>query len=118
KLKFLIPSSLLISSPTPLKTIMPDPPKFSEAIKMTLDQFTKHLSKPHYLSSLLLLQKSQLHLKIKLLSEINPKEKEPLSREKVMAQLKEMKRLADLKAEKKKSEKFLKKILNPTTIRA
>ncbi|GJW82356.1 hypothetical protein Tco_0146331 [Tanacetum coccineum] len=45
KLKFLIPSSLLISSPTPLKTIMPDPPKFSEAIKMTLDQFTKHLSK-------------------------------------------------------------------------
>ncbi|GKB26652.1 hypothetical protein Tco_0866053 [Tanacetum coccineum] len=36
----------------------------------------------------------------------------------VMAQLKEMKRLADLKAEKEKSEKSLKKILNPATIRA
>ncbi|GKF19653.1 hypothetical protein Tco_0068291 [Tanacetum coccineum] len=44
KLKFLIPSSL-IPSPTPLKSIMLDPPKFTEAIKMTLDQFTKHLSK-------------------------------------------------------------------------
>ncbi|GJQ98090.1 hypothetical protein Tco_0009229 [Tanacetum coccineum] len=44
--------------------------------------------------------------------------KEPLSQEKVMAQLKEMKRLADLKAKKEKSEKFLKKILNPATIRA
>nr|GEX91345.1 hypothetical protein [Tanacetum cinerariifolium] len=41
-----------------------------------------------------------------------------LSNEDVMAQVKEMKRLADLKAEKKKSEKSLKKILNPTTIRA
>ncbi|GJU28924.1 hypothetical protein Tco_1172513 [Tanacetum coccineum] len=36
----------------------------------------------------------------------------------VMAQLKEMKRLADLKAEKEKLEKSLKKILNPATIRA
>ncbi|GJY15707.1 hypothetical protein Tco_0386129 [Tanacetum coccineum] len=44
--------------------------------------------------------------------------KGPLSQEKVMAQLKEMKRLADLKAEKEKSEKYLKKILNPATIRA
>ncbi|GJS32753.1 hypothetical protein Tco_0531135 [Tanacetum coccineum] len=35
-----------------------------------------------------------------------------------MAQLKEMKRLADLKAEKEKSKKLLKKILNPATIRA
>ncbi|GKC97435.1 hypothetical protein Tco_1167710 [Tanacetum coccineum] len=40
------------------------------------------------------------------------------SDEKVMAQLKEMKRLADLKAEKEKSKKLLKKILNPATIRA
>ncbi|GKE76511.1 hypothetical protein Tco_1542631 [Tanacetum coccineum] len=40
------------------------------------------------------------------------------SNEKVMAQLKEMKRLADLKAEKEKSKKLLKKILNPATIRA
>ncbi|GKF39698.1 hypothetical protein Tco_0119759, partial [Tanacetum coccineum] len=43
KLKFLISSSL-IPSPTPLKSIMPDPLKVTEAIKMTLDQFTKHLS--------------------------------------------------------------------------
>ncbi|GJX37573.1 hypothetical protein Tco_0250876 [Tanacetum coccineum] len=35
----------------------------------------------------------------------------------IMAQLKEMKRLADLKAEKEKSEKSLHKILNPATIR-
>ncbi|GKE48162.1 hypothetical protein Tco_1479420 [Tanacetum coccineum] len=41
-----------------------------------------------------------------------------LTQEDVMAQLKEMKRLADLKVEKEKSEKSLKKILNPTTIRA
>ncbi|GKC41334.1 hypothetical protein Tco_1059056 [Tanacetum coccineum] len=41
-----------------------------------------------------------------------------LTQEDVMTQLKEMKRLADLKAEKDKSEKSLKKILNPATIRA
>ncbi|GKF88178.1 hypothetical protein Tco_0259055, partial [Tanacetum coccineum] len=44
KLKFLIPSSS-IPSPTPLKSIMPEPPKVTEASKMTLDQFTEHLSK-------------------------------------------------------------------------
>ncbi|GJR32430.1 hypothetical protein Tco_1108662 [Tanacetum coccineum] len=44
KLKFLTPSSS-IPSPTPLKSIMPEPPKVIEAIKMTLDQFTEHLSK-------------------------------------------------------------------------
>ncbi|GJX91963.1 hypothetical protein Tco_0345289 [Tanacetum coccineum] len=41
-----------------------------------------------------------------------------LTNEDVMAQVKEMKRVDDLKAEKKKSEKFLQKILNPATIRA
>ncbi|GKD28360.1 hypothetical protein Tco_1239138 [Tanacetum coccineum] len=41
-----------------------------------------------------------------------------LTQEDVMAHLKEMKRLADLKVEKEKSEKSLKKILNPATIRA
>ncbi|GJZ47027.1 hypothetical protein Tco_0600859 [Tanacetum coccineum] len=41
-----------------------------------------------------------------------------LTHEDVMDQLKEMKRLADLKAEKEKSEKSLKEILNPATIRA
>nr|GEV11879.1 hypothetical protein [Tanacetum cinerariifolium] len=43
KLKFLIPSSS-IPSPTPLKSIMPGP-QLTEAIKMTLDQFTEHPSK-------------------------------------------------------------------------
>nr|GFD39765.1 hypothetical protein [Tanacetum cinerariifolium] len=64
-------------------------------------------------SSILLLQESQLHQEIQLLSKMNLKGKED-----VMAQLKEMKRLADLKVEKEKSEKYLKKILNPATIRA
>nr|GEV56489.1 retrovirus-related Pol polyprotein from transposon TNT 1-94 [Tanacetum cinerariifolium] len=41
-----------------------------------------------------------------------------LSQEDFMAQLKEMKRLADLKEREKKSEEELKKILNPTTIKA
>ncbi|GJS45142.1 hypothetical protein Tco_0595263 [Tanacetum coccineum] len=41
-----------------------------------------------------------------------------LSQEDIMAQVKEMKRLADLKAEKEKFEKSLKEILNPATIRA
>ncbi|GKC97817.1 hypothetical protein Tco_1168092, partial [Tanacetum coccineum] len=144
KLKFLIPSSS-ISSPTPLKTIMPDPPKFSKAIKMTLDQFIKHLSKTT--SSIFsstppkepTLPKDQIPLRDKSkgksittedpLKDIMPFmeeggpapkisslksfviPKEPLSKEKVMAQLKEIKRLAYLKAEKDKSEKFLKKIL-------
>ncbi|GKF36912.1 hypothetical protein Tco_0113670 [Tanacetum coccineum] len=42
----------------------------------------------------------------------------PMSQEDVMAQLKEMRSLADLKAEKEKSKKLLKKILNLATIRA
>ncbi|GKC13098.1 hypothetical protein Tco_1009880 [Tanacetum coccineum] len=41
-----------------------------------------------------------------------------LSQEKFMAQLKEMKRLADLKEHGKKSEEELKKLLNPATIKA
>ncbi|GJY57531.1 hypothetical protein Tco_0456646 [Tanacetum coccineum] len=44
KLKFLIPSSS-IPSPTPLKSIMPEPPEYTEVVKMTLAQFTEHLSK-------------------------------------------------------------------------
>nr|GEY01311.1 hypothetical protein [Tanacetum cinerariifolium] len=44
KLKFLIPPSL-IPSPTPLKSIIPKPLKVTEVSKMTLDQFTEHLSK-------------------------------------------------------------------------
>ncbi|GKE63606.1 hypothetical protein Tco_1513973, partial [Tanacetum coccineum] len=41
-----------------------------------------------------------------------------LSQEKFMAQLKEMKRLADLKEREKKSEEELKKFLNPATFKA
>nr|GEV75580.1 hypothetical protein [Tanacetum cinerariifolium] len=41
-----------------------------------------------------------------------------LTNEDVMAQVKEMKRLANLKAEKEKSEKSLQKTMNPATIRA
>ncbi|GJU30657.1 hypothetical protein Tco_1174246 [Tanacetum coccineum] len=41
-----------------------------------------------------------------------------LSQEKFMAQLKEMKRLADLKEQEKKSEEELKILLNPATLRA
>ncbi|GKA02328.1 hypothetical protein Tco_0674993 [Tanacetum coccineum] len=41
-----------------------------------------------------------------------------LTNEDIMAQVKEMKRLADLKAEKEKSEKSLQKIMNPATIGA
>ncbi|GJU15069.1 hypothetical protein Tco_1143035 [Tanacetum coccineum] len=41
-----------------------------------------------------------------------------LSQEKFMAQLKELKRLSDMKEQEKKSEEELKKILNPATIKA
>ncbi|GKB07765.1 hypothetical protein Tco_0836049 [Tanacetum coccineum] len=41
-----------------------------------------------------------------------------LSQEKFMAQLKEMKRLVDLKEQEKKSEEELKKLLNPATLNA
>ncbi|GJY89983.1 hypothetical protein Tco_0505179 [Tanacetum coccineum] len=41
-----------------------------------------------------------------------------LSQEKFMDQLKEMKRLADLKEQEKKSEEELKKLLNPATFKA
>ncbi|GKC28532.1 hypothetical protein Tco_1035826, partial [Tanacetum coccineum] len=44
--------------------------------------------------------------------------KGPLSQEKVMDPLKEMKRLADLKEHEKKSEEELKKMLNPATLKA
>ncbi|GKG00522.1 hypothetical protein Tco_0302212, partial [Tanacetum coccineum] len=41
-----------------------------------------------------------------------------LSQEDLMAQLKEMKRLTDLKAKKEESEKVLIKLMNPTTVKA
>ncbi|GKE08438.1 hypothetical protein Tco_1411989, partial [Tanacetum coccineum] len=90
------PSS--IPSPTPLKSIMLDPPKVTEAIKMTLDQFTEHL-----IYHALYERRGSAPKISSLKSFVIPKE--PLSQEKLMAQLKEMKRLTDLKAEKEKSEK-------------
>ncbi|GJV48728.1 hypothetical protein Tco_1438940 [Tanacetum coccineum] len=150
KLKFLISTSS-IPSPTPLKSLMPDPPKYTDAIKMTLAQFTKHLTKttssifsptppreptlprdptPHRDET-----KGKGIAIEDLLKDIMPFMEErgstpkipnfksfvipegPLIQEDIMAQLKEMKRLADLKAEKEKSKKSLKKILNPATIR-
>ncbi|GKA01868.1 hypothetical protein Tco_0674533, partial [Tanacetum coccineum] len=119
KLKFLIPSSS-IPSPTPLKSIMPDPSKFTETIKMTLDQFTKHLSKttssifsPTPLRELTL-PKDQTPPRDK-----SKGKKGPMSQEDVNSQLKEMRSLVDLKAEKEKSEESLKKLLkNSATIRA
>ncbi|GKD26577.1 hypothetical protein Tco_1232791 [Tanacetum coccineum] len=76
------------------------PSLLSEALKNTLPQLIPDSIKQSVLESI--------------------KEKLPLfvAQEDVMAQLKEMKILADLKAEKEKSEKSWKKILNPATIRA
>ncbi|GKG48872.1 hypothetical protein Tco_0513019, partial [Tanacetum coccineum] len=52
KLKFLIPSSS-IPSPTPLKSIMPEPPRYTEAVKMTLLNSLNISPRPHHPSSLL-----------------------------------------------------------------
>ncbi|GJQ92852.1 hypothetical protein Tco_0003991 [Tanacetum coccineum] len=126
KLKFLIPPSS-IPSPTPLKSIMPEPPKVTEAIKMTLDQFTKHLSKttssifshtpPRELTPLRDESKGKGIATEEPLKDIMPFLKEgclvlkisslksfvtlkgPLSQEKIMAQLKEMKRLISFRAD-------------------
>ncbi|GJW29726.1 hypothetical protein Tco_0046601, partial [Tanacetum coccineum] len=45
KLKFLIPTSSSIPSPTPLNSIMPKPIQKLNATKMIIEQFTKHLNK-------------------------------------------------------------------------
>ncbi|GJX37572.1 retrovirus-related pol polyprotein from transposon TNT 1-94 [Tanacetum coccineum] len=45
KLKFLIPTSSSILSPTPLKSILPEPIPKPNTTKMTIDQFTEHLNK-------------------------------------------------------------------------
>nr|GEW42542.1 hypothetical protein [Tanacetum cinerariifolium] len=116
--------------------------KSSEAdvSKMTIEQFTEHLTKTT--SSIYSSSPPRDESKRKgiaaeePLKEIMPymeeegsKSKMPnlmsfsmpdgrMTNEDVMAQLKEMKRSADLKAEKEKSEQSLKKIMNPATIRA
>nr|GFB96301.1 hypothetical protein [Tanacetum cinerariifolium] len=107
KLKFLIPPSL-IPSPTPLKSIIPKPLKVTEVSKMTLDQFTEHLSKNQLIHILSYSSKST-----NTLQRFRQKKRVgPLSQEEFDAQIKEMKRLADLKAKKEKSKQKLKKMFN------
>nr|GEV56798.1 hypothetical protein [Tanacetum cinerariifolium] len=146
KLKFLIPS-LSIPSPTPLKSIMPEPPKATDAIKVTMDEFTKHLSKTT--SSIfsptppreptpprdsakgkeVAITEEQVNKLVSYQEEgcSNPKMPKikssttsvgPLSQEEFNAQIKEMKMLADLKAEKEKSEQELRKKFNQATLKA
>ncbi|GJU58899.1 hypothetical protein Tco_1236665 [Tanacetum coccineum] len=152
KLKFLIPTPSLILSPTPLKSIVPEPTQKPDATKMMIKQITEHLSKttssifsPTPPRELTLPRdptpprdesKGKGIATEELLKEIMPFMEEggsvpkipslksfvipegELTNEDVMAQLKEMKRLSDLKVEKEKSEKSLQKIMNPATIRA
>ncbi|GJU64091.1 putative reverse transcriptase domain-containing protein [Tanacetum coccineum] len=152
KMKFLLltPSSIL--SPTPLNSILPIPVQKPDAITMTIEQFTKHLSKttssifsptpPRELTSPRdltpprdeskwngIATKEPLKEIMPFIEEGGSVTKMPnfmpfstpdgqMTNDDVMAQLKEIKRLADLKAEKEKFEKSLKKILNPATIKA
>nr|GEW59597.1 hypothetical protein [Tanacetum cinerariifolium] len=151
KLNFLISSSS-IPSPTPLKSIMPEPPKVTEANKITLDQFTKHLNKttssiisPTPLRDLtpakeptpprdftkgkeVTITEEQVNKLFSYQEEggSNPKMPKiksfttlvgPLFQEEFNAQIKEIKMLADLKAEKEKSEQEL-KMFNQATLKA
>ncbi|GJX52601.1 hypothetical protein Tco_0280970 [Tanacetum coccineum] len=150
KIKFSIPTSSLIPSPTPLKSIMPESFQKPDTTKMTMDQFIEHLTKTT--SSFFspappkeqklprdptpprdeskgkgIATEDPLKDIMPFIEEGDSAPKIPsfklfvilegqLIQEDVMAQLKEMKILVDLKAEKEKSEKSLKKILNPATI--
>ncbi|GKA23960.1 hypothetical protein Tco_0709993 [Tanacetum coccineum] len=152
KLKFLIPTSSSILSPTTLNLVQPEPIQKPEVTKMTFEQFFKHLTKttlsilsPTPPRELTLLRdptpprdesKGKGIATEEPLKDVMPFMEEggsipkilifksfvilkgQLTQEDVMAQLKEMKRLAGLKAEKEKSEKSLQKIMNHATIRA
>ncbi|GKA14807.1 hypothetical protein Tco_0694453 [Tanacetum coccineum] len=90
KLNFSIPS------PTPLKLIMPkEPTPPRDPTPLRDESKGKGIATEYLLKDIM-----------------------SFMEEDVMAQLKEMKILADLKAEKEKSEKSWKKILNPATIKA
>nr|GEV88377.1 retrovirus-related Pol polyprotein from transposon TNT 1-94 [Tanacetum cinerariifolium] len=124
KLKFLLPTPSLILSPTPLNLILHEPILKPDAITMTIEQLTKHLYKTT----------SSIFFPTPLRESNPPRDPTPskdkskgrsfgtpdghITNDDVIAQLKEIKRLADLKAEKEKSEKSLKKIMNPVTISA
>nr|GFA09352.1 hypothetical protein [Tanacetum cinerariifolium] len=148
---FLVPTSL-IPSPTPLKSIMSEPLQKPDATKMTMDQFTEHLTQTT--SSIFsstpprepnlprdptpprdeskgkgIATRDLLKGIMPFIEEGGSAPKIPsfkyfvipegqLTQEDVMAHLKEIKRLVDLKAEKEKFKKSLKEILNPATIRA
>ncbi|GJT21636.1 hypothetical protein Tco_0891573 [Tanacetum coccineum] len=146
KLKFLIPTSSSILSPTPLKSILPEPFQKPDTTKMTIKQFTEYLNETT--SSIFsptppreptppideskgkgIATKEPLKDTMPFIEEGGSPPKIPsfksfvipegqLTNKDVMAQLKEMKRLADLKAEKEKSEKSLQKIMNPAIIKA
>ncbi|GKB82125.1 hypothetical protein Tco_0949020 [Tanacetum coccineum] len=118
KLKFLISTSSSIPSPTPLKSIMPEPLQNPDATKITLDQFTKHLSK----TTSSIFSHTPPREPTPLRKQTPPKDKakgkgiateDPLKD--IMAFVEEG---ADLKAENEKSEKSLQRIMNPATIKA
>ncbi|GJW40928.1 hypothetical protein Tco_0066773, partial [Tanacetum coccineum] len=118
KLKFLIPTLSSILSLTPLNSVLPEPIQKPNVTKMTIEQFTKHLNKTtsSFFSPTPPREPTLPRDLTPPRDESKGKEGQ-LTNEDVMAQVKEMKRLADLKAEKEKSEKSLQKIMNPATIR-
>ncbi|GJX61733.1 hypothetical protein Tco_0294633 [Tanacetum coccineum] len=130
KLKFLLPTSSSILSPTPLNSILPKPVQKPDATTMKIEQFTEHLSKttssifsptpPREPTSPKDKSKGKGIATEEPLKEIMPFMEEggsvpkmpnfksfstpdgQMTNDDVMAQLKEMKRLADLKDEKEK----------------
>ncbi|GKC01975.1 hypothetical protein Tco_0993585, partial [Tanacetum coccineum] len=144
KLKFLIPTSS-IPSPTPLNSIPPEPIQRTEITKMSFDQFSEHLTQTtssifsptppreptpprdeskgkgiateEPLKDLMpyIEEGGSVPKMPKLKSFITPDGQ--LTQEDIMAQVKEMKRLADLKAKKEKSKVSLKRIINPANIK-
>ncbi|GJV68679.1 hypothetical protein Tco_1484188 [Tanacetum coccineum] len=142
-----IPNSTIINSITNSSEVyMPEQPNVTGMLSNDLDQYTEHLSKTtssifsptplreptppideskgkgiateEPLKDIIpfIEERGSVPNISSLKSFITPEG--PLSQKKIIAQQMEMKRLADLKAKKAKSEKLLKKILNPSTIRA
>ncbi|GJR88720.1 hypothetical protein Tco_0212731 [Tanacetum coccineum] len=137
KLKFLIPTSS-IPSPTPLNSIPPEPIPRTEIAKMSFDQFSEHLtqttssifsptppreptpprdeSKVKGIATEEPLKDIMPYIEEGGYVPKMPKFKsfitldEQLTQEDIIAQVKEMKRLADLKSEKEKLEESLKRI--------
>ncbi|GJX61908.1 hypothetical protein Tco_0294808 [Tanacetum coccineum] len=143
KLKFLIPTSS-IPSPTPLNSIPPEPIPRTEISKMSFDQFSEHLTQttssifsptppreptpPRNESKVKGIATEEPLKDIMPYIEEGgyvpkmPKFKsfitldEQLTQEDIIAQVKEMKRLADLKSEKEKLEESLKRMADELPI--